>query len=651
MNKYEEMKRIIKDINLYNYHYYVLDNPLISDKEWDKLYDKLLLLEKETGKIFANSPTQKVGGQILKGFKKVNHQKKLYSLNKANNFESLEKWLNDMRNFGVKRFNLEYKFDGLRILVSYKNGKIVQCATRGNGTVGEDVTQQILTIKTLPHEINFKGDLVVMGEAMIRKSTLENYNKTAKEPLKNPRNAAAGAIRNLDINVARSRQLELILYDVLSISSKEFNTQSQMHQFLINNGFFVWDYFKTLDSNNEIKENIKRIDEIKNKLDILIDGAVVKVDDLVLRDEIGYTSKFPKWAIAYKFEAVESVTQVKNIIWQVGRTGKLTPIAEIEPIELAGAIVKRATLNNYGDIKRKDIKINSNVFVRRSNEVIPEILGIESHTLNSVEIEKPTYCPSCNSVLTKKGANLFCLNKTGCSDQIEDKIIHFCSRNAMNIEGISEKTAQMLRNKLNVYTFADLYNLTKEQLLTLNGFKDKKSENLINAIQKSKKVNFSNFIYALGINGVGEKIAKDLAKNFKTLNDLISATPEDFLKIYDIGVNISENISNYFQNNINLSILKELLDVGIIISYASNKAVFKKGLTDKNFVLTGTLEKYTRDEATKILESFGAKIQSSVSSHTDYVLVGENAGSKLEKAKKLNIEIINQKQFENMISE
>lgn len=649
MNKLERMKELCQEINIHNYNYYTLDSPTISDKEWDILYDELERLEAETGIVLENSPTKQVGDVVLSGFKKVNHPKKLYSLNKCRNFEDLTQWLNQMREFGANKFNVEYKFDGLRILCTYDNGKIVQCATRGNGSVGEDVTAQILTIKTLPKTINYTGKLVVMGEAMIRLSEFEKYNKTATEPLKNARNAAAGAIRNLDPNVTKSRNLDLFFYDILTIEDNMYSTQEEMHKFLKDNGFCVWDYFQTLNSNDGIISEIKNIDNVKKHLDILIDGAVVKVDNLSVREEIGYTSKFPKWAMAFKFEAEEQTSIINNIVWQVGRTGKITPIAEIEPIELAGATVKRATLNNYGDILRKDIKLNSSVFVRRSNEVIPEILCVAEHFKNSINIQKPQFCPCCNAELIEEGANLFCPNKISCGEQINEKITHFCSRNAMNIEGINEKSISQFREKLNITSVADIYDITKEELLTLDKFKETKANNFINAIEKSKNPQFSNFLYALGINGVGEKTAKDLEKKFSSLEELKSASIETLIEIDDIGEIIALNIYNFFRDENNLKLINELYDKGVKIIYKKSSIKDNEYFTGKTIVLTGTLENYSRDEATEILESFGAKVSSSVSSKTDYVLAGVNAGSKLTKANNLGIKVITEQEFKNMI--
>lgn len=649
MEKNAKMRELVEKLNYYSYSYYSLDNPVISDAEYDKLYDELVALENEIGIVLPNSPTLRVGDEILKGFEKHTHIKKLYSLNKVNSYDELYNWCNDIeKQFGKQEYTLSYKYDGLSIAVTYENGKFVCAATRGNGSVGEDVSKQVLTIKTVPLTIPFKGKLEVRGEAMMRKSVLKAYNESANEPLKNERNAVAGAIRTLDLSITRSRNIDLFFYDVLYIEGKTFKTQSEAHNFLIENGFFVGDYFKVLNGYEELKKSVEEIDKSKLDLDILIDGAVIYVNSCQVQEDLGYTIKYPKWGIAFKFEAVERTSEVKNIVWQVGRTGKITPIAEIDPIELAGATVKRATLNNYGDILRKGVKLHSRVFVRRSNEVIPEILRVAEYLDNSEDIKKPIVCPSCGAELIEIGANLFCPNKEFCTEQITDKLTHFCSRNAMNIEGLNEKTLKLLHNDVGVNELADLYKLTYSDFEDLEGFKDKKISNILDGIEKSKNVNFANFIYALGINGVGEKTAKDLAKRFATLNDLKNAKIEDLVSINDIGEVIAKSIYDYFNSNYGLKNLNDLLNAGIKINY-TNVVNYNENFKGKNVVLTGTLQNYTRDEAKTLLESFGANVVSSVSKNTDLVIAGESAGSKLTKANALNVKVINEDEFQKLI--
>lgn len=650
MEKLERMEWLVKEILKHNELYYKLDKPIISDDEWDKLYFELVALEKETGIVLPNSPTQKVGDENLKGFKKVKHEFKLYSLDKCQKYDDMCDWVNTMKEkYGANSFAVEYKFDGLKIVSEYRNGKLYKCATRGNGSVGEDVTNQVKTIKSLPKSINFKNRVLVVGEAMMRKSVLKQYNETATEILKNERNAVAGAIRNLDPTVTASRNLDYFLYDVLFIEGKEFNTQAEMHKFLVDNGFSTWDYFKIVKNADEVLEELERIDKIKENLDIAIDGGVVKINEVELRDKIGFTNKFPKWAMAFKFAPKEKISKVLNVLWQVGRTGKLTPIAEIEPVELAGATVRRVTLNNFDDIQRKDVKINSDVIVRRSNEVIPEILGAKQHYSNSLDIEKPTRCPVCGSNVVQDGVNIFCLNKN-CSKQINEKMVHFCSRNAMNIEGVNDKTVEKLRINLEITDISDLYNITKDELLTLENFKDKKADNFIKNVEKSKNCELGNFIYALGISSVGEKTANDLAKFFKSLEVIMNASIEELLEIDEIGDVIAYGIREYFDNPHNIETIQKLLQCGVNPTFTQKETKYDESLTNKTIVLTGSLENFSREEASKIIESFGGKTSSSVSKNTDLVIAGESAGSKLSKAKELGVKVIMEQDFINIIN-
>ena len=386
--KIEEMKKLIKEIEKHNYNYYVLDNPTISDSEYDKLYYSLVDLEKETGVILPYSPTQRVGDTVLEGFTKKRHEVNLYSLNKVRDFEALEDWVNDMEKLtGGTDFAVEYKFDGLNLVIEYRDGIYFSATTRGNGSIGEDVTEQVRTIRSVPLQINFKGRLIVQGEGMMTNKSFAQYNKTAFEKLKNPRNAVAGAIRNLDVKETAKRKLDFFCYSILLCDGKVFKTQKDMREFLVANGFQTGNYFKICKNVHEIIHCINEIDLVKNKLDVMIDGMVIKINQVAPRDEIGFTAKFPRWAVAYKFVAQEATTLLKKVTWQVGRSGRVTPIAELEPVELAGATIRRATLNNIDDIRRKDVYENARVFVRRSNEVIPEIMGLAEKNDNSKVIE------------------------------------------------------------------------------------------------------------------------------------------------------------------------------------------------------------------------------------------------------------------------
>lgn len=637
MDKMSRMTELIELIKKYNYHYYTLDNPLISDKQYDDLYYELVALEKELGVTLEDSPTRQVGDVVLDKFEKVKHEKKLYSLNKANSREELESWFNDMKKYGAKKFSVEYKYDGLRVVAQYENGLLKRCATRGNGIIGEDITAQVKTIKNVPKTIKYRGKVTVMGEVMMRLSVLEEYNRTSLEPLKNARNAAAGALRNLDTSVTASRNLDAFMYDILT-RDDDISSQTEVNNFLKENGFDTYNFYNLVDSFEDIWSLIERVDQVKSDLDILIDGMVIKVDDYAVREKVGYTEKYPKWALAYKFEAMEMTSIVKNIIWQVGRTGKLTPVCEIEPIDIAGVTVSRATLNNYDDIIRKDVAIGSTVFVRRSNEVIPEILGVAEHFDNSIKIEKPTICPSCGSVLEYDDVNIYCTNYW-CKERTIARLSHFVSKNAMNIEGLSEKTIENMYDVLGLKSVDELYTLTSEDLRKLNAFKDKKTSKLLENIEKSKNCELSNFIYSLSINGVGQKTAKDIARVFGTLDGVKNAKFDMLTEIKDVGDIIASNIVEFFQNEYNDKLVLRLLDLGITIK-SEELETYTSKFTGKTIVLTGTLDNMSRDDATSLLERLGAKVTSSVSSKTDYVLAGENAGSKLTKAQSLGIEII-----------
>ncbi len=648
MDKLQKMKDLIKEIEKHNYNYYVLDNPTISDAEYDKLYYALVDLEKETGVTLPYSPTLRVGDTVLDGFTKKKHEINLYSLNKVRDFEELESWVNDMKKLADDTdFAVEYKFDGLQIVIEYNEGVFVSATTRGNGVVGEDVSLQVKTIKSVPLQIGFKGRLIVQGEGMMTNKNFEAYNKTAEEKLKNPRNAAAGAIRNLDPKETAKRNLDYFCYSILLCDGKEFSTQQQMHDFLIENGFKTGNYFKICKDVHEIIHCINEIDLIKNSLDVMIDGMVIKINKVKPREKIGWTAKFPKWALAYKFEAQETTTLLKEVVWQVGRSGRVTPIANLEPVELAGATIQRATLNNIDDIRRKDVYENSRVFIRRSNEVIPEIMGLAEKFENSRKIEVPLVCPSCGEKLIMKGPLLFCTNHLNCQAQVIDRLAHFASREAFNIEGLSDKTCKQFYEDLNVRHLSDLYNIKKEDLLKLDKFKDKKAENIINSINNSKKIDFYRFLFALGIGEVGVKTAKDLAKKFYNLDNLRNASFEEILEVDDVGEVIAQNIVDFFADEYNKEEIQRLFDCGVEIK-ETNVNLDNQILSGKTFVLTGTLSK-PREEFEKIIEDLGGKTSSSVSRNTNFVLAGENAGSKLLKAKELNIKIINEKEFLEMI--
>ena len=644
----DRQRQLVDILNKWAYEYYVLDNPTVSDKEYDTLYDELRALEEKNGVVYPDSPTRRVGGEPIKGFEKHTHIARLFSLDKSVSETELRTFCTRVEKAaaGQAAYTVEYKFDGLTVCLTYDKGVFVRATTRGNGVVGEDVTAQVLTIKSFPLKISYQGTLEVRGEAVIRLSVLDEYNKTAAEPLKNARNAAAGAIRNLDPKITEKRRPDIYFYDVNYRSDGEELSQTQAHDFLVKEGFKVFPYFKVCQSGDEVWAAVREIEEKRREIDVLTDGAVIKVNDADLRAEMGFTDKFPRWAMAYKFEAEEVTTTLKDVIWQVGRTGKLTPLALLDPVELGGATVSRATLNNYGDIERKDVKIGSRVLVRRSNEVIPEILGTTEHNANSVDVDKPTVCPACGTLLKETGAHLFCPNRR-CKPRIVAKLDHYAGKNALDIEGFSESTALLLIEKKGVKNFSDLYALTADDLADLDGFKDRKIGNLLGEIQKSKTPSLDAFIFAIGIEGVGRVAAKDLAVRYKSFEALQNCTAEELLALDNIGEITANAIVEFFKDEENLAEWEALKAAGVCPTYAEEK---KEGVfLGESVVLTGTLSGYKRSEAQKLIEENGGVCQSSVTAKTTLVLAGEDAGSKLEKAKKLGVKIIDEAQFNRLL--
>ena len=641
-------RELVNILNKWAHEYYVLDTPTVSDKEYDALYDELRALEAASGEVYPDSPTRRVGGEPIKGFEKHTHIERLFSLDKSVTETELSAFVIRVEKFAQKpvEYTVEYKFDGLTVCLTYDKGQFVRATTRGNGTVGEDVTAQVLTIKSFPLSISYMGTLEVRGEAIIRLSVLEKYNATATEPLKNARNAAAGAIRNLDPKITQLRKPEIYFYDVNYMSDGTPVSQTAAHDFLVKEGFKVYPYFAVCKSKDEVLSAIAHIEKERKIIDVLTDGAVIKVNDQALRDEMGFTDKFPRWAMAYKFEAEEVTTLLKEVIWQVGRTGKLTPLALLDPVDLGGVTVSRATLNNYGDIGRKDVKIGSRVLVRRSNEVIPEILGATEHYPHSQEIEKPTICPACGSQVNEIGAHLFCPNKN-CVPRVVAALDHYASKNAMNIDGFSESTAEQLVKTGKVAKPSDLYRLTEEDLALLEGFKEKKISNLLTAIEKSKTPTLDAFIYAIGVEGVGRVAAKDLAAKFKSVENLQNATAAELIEMENIGEITANAIEAYFRDESNLAELAALFEVGVAPTWSDEKT---EGIfSGQSVVLTGTLASFKRSEAQKLIEARGGVCQSSVTAKTTLVLAGEEAGSKLAKAQKLGIKIITEDEFKKML--
>lgn len=641
------MKEIVKKLNQWAYEYYVLDNPTVSDSEYDALYDKLVLMEKETGIVLPDSPTRRVGGEPLAKFIEHTHINRLYSLDKAQTFGELSDWVTKVKKlYPDAEFTVELKYDGLTVVVTYDKGEFLGASTRGNGVTGEDISEQVKTIKNVPLTINYNRLIELGGEAIMKLSALKEYNEShPSDTLKSARNAAAGALRNLDSKVTASRKLGVVFYSN-GYCENEFSSQAELVEFLKKNKFKTNDVFIKVKTFEQIKEIVQKIDKERSEYDFLIDGAVIKVDDYAIREQLGYTDKFPRWAIAFKFEAEQIATKLLSVDWQVGRTGKLTPLANLKPVELCGATIKRATLNNFGDIERKNLSTGSMVFIRRSNEVIPEVLGLAAKTVDSKTILKPEHCPACGTALVERGANLYCPNDDGCRPQIVQRLTHYAEKNGCDIEGLSDKTVEQLVDVLNVKSIAALYNITQSDLEKLEGFKDKKINNLLQAIEKSKKVKLANFIYALGIDNVGNVTAKDLARIYLSIDALSKATETELTKINEIGEVVARCIVEYFSDEFNLK------QIELLRKYGINPRFEKKAegvFSGKKIVLTGSLTKYSRSEAQKLIEQKGGEISSTVSKSVNLVIAGSDAGGKLDAAKASGIEIIDEEQFIKML--
>ncbi len=644
----DRIRELVDLLNKYAYDYYVLDNPVVSDGEYDRLYDELKALESESGEVYFDSPTQRVGDKPLGKFEQVSHRGRLFSLDKCQSKQELIAWLERISADGVlPACSVEYKFDGLTVNLTYEDGKLIQAATRGNGAVGEVVTEQVKTIRSVPLSIPYKGIIEVQGEGIMTLSALEKYNaRDDVVPLKNARNGVAGAIRNLDPKVTAERNLDLICYNVNYIEDKDFSSGSEMLDFLHRNRFKMSNYCRYCNTADEVISAIDEIEAQRDSLDFLIDGAVIKIDSTRIRDDLGYTQKFPRWAIAYKFAAQEATTTVKDVIWQVSRTGKLNPLAVLEPVDLAGVTVGRATLSNISEIRRKDIKIGSRVFIRRSNDVIPEITGVAEHTSDSIDIQPPAYCPACGAPVTMDGVFIKCSNVRACSNAIVSALSHFCGRDAMDIEGLSDKTLELLYGLGKVKSFADIYRLREGDFEEVEGFKDKKISNLLSAIDKSKKVSLDRFLYAIGIPNIGRKAASQLADAFYTLDGVIAAKSDTIASLDDFGAVTAQCVLDYFADSKHMSDINDLLAQGICFE---EKQVRTGVFSGERVVLTGSLTSLKRSKAKSAIEDNGGSVSDSVSKSVTLVIAGEDSGSKLDKAKKLGIRVIDEAEFLRML--
>ena len=651
----QRIRELVDKLNEYSKAYYVLDAPKISDKEYDELYDELLRLEEQSGIILPDSPTQRVGGDPLPCFEPHTHIHRLWSLDKVRTREDLIDWgrrverIAESQQLPKVKYALEYKFDGLTINLTYEGGRLITGATRGNGIVGEDITPQIKTIRTVPLTIHFKGKMEVQGECYMKLSVLDEINKTTDEKLKNARNAAAGALRNLDPRITAKRRLDCYCYNVGYIEGKKLETQDEMLGFLRENGFTVSDYLVFCDDIETVCDEIDKAEESRPHLDFLIDGMVVKVRDFATREALGATEKFPRWAMAFKFAAEETTTTVRDITWEVGRTGKLTPRASFDPVELAGATIRHATLNNFDDIQRKRVGIGSRVFIRRSNDVIPEILSAVEGDVPERQVEKPTVCPACGAHVEHRGVHLYCTNSLSCAPQIAGRLAHYASWDAMDIDTCSEKTAALFGEELKLKSIPDLYDLGPQDYMGLQGFGERRINNLMAAIERSKDCTLGAFIFAIGIPNVGAKTAKDLARRFGTIEALRSATVEQLTEVPDVGEIVARSIVEFFADPSIATQVDRLLAHGV--KPRPEEVQQDSPISGKTIVVTGTLEKLDRRQAEALIESLGGKAAGSVSKKTDYVLAGESAGSKLTKARELGVRVLNEQEFFELIGE
>ena len=654
MDERQRMQELIGKLNAASKAYYDGNDAIMSDDEWDAMYAELRRLEAQTGERLADSPTRRVGGEVMEGFLPHRHIARLWSMDKAQSEEEILAWAQrcerltrEAGGLPENRYCVEYKLDGLTLNLTYDGGRLVQAATRGNGEVGEGILPQAQTIRCIPHEIPFKGRMEVQGECIMRLSALEKYNETADEPLKNARNAAAGALRNLDPKVTASRNLDALFYQVGFIEGRSFDTQTEMLDFLRENGLPVSPYTGYASTIEEALALVHRIEAERDSLDFLIDGATIKLTDMRTREVLGTTDKFPRWSIAFKFPAQETVTKLLNVSWELGRTGKLTPLAHLEPVDICGVTVKRATLNNYGDICRKRVRVGSDVWVRRSNDVIPEIMGVVwegEGEAPETDIVPPTVCPACGGALTQRGAHIFCLNRQSCRPQAIARMAHFASRQGMDIEAFSEKTAELFYDNLGVRSAADLYTLDKASMVVLKGFGEKKADKLLAELNKSKDCELDAFLFAIGIPNIGKKTARDLMEHFGSLDSLMQADEDELTALDDVGGIVAASITEFFADEDNQAFVRRLLACGVKPQIHQEEAAGElfAGMT---FVLTGTLPTLTRAQAEEMIRKNGGKATGSVSKKTSVVLAGESAGSKLEKAQKLGVRIMDEAEF------
>jgi len=650
----KRIQEIIDILNKANYEYYVLDNPTLTDQEYDRYMQELIKLEEKYPEFKQpNSPTVRVGGTVIDSFTKVKHEIPMLSL--SNVFNESEIIAFDER---VRKevpnpvYVCELKIDGLSVSLLYKNGKLVRGATRGDGVTGEDITHNVVTIKEIPLTLTENIDIEVRGEIYMSKVSFENLNELRKEKgeelLANPRNAAAGTVRQLDSKIASSRNLSNFIYHLPNATDYDIHSHSDAIEYMKKLGFKTNPNNKKVNGINELLEYINYWTENRNNLPYEIDGIVIKLDNIDKQKTLGFTSKYPKWATAYKFPAMEVLTKLKDIKFTVGRTGQVTPNAILEPVRLAGSVISKATLHNEDYVKMKDIRIGDVVSIIKAGDVIPRVEKaiIERRTGEEIPFEMTTTCPICNFILVKKDAAYYCKNPLCDASKIEG-LIHYVSRDAMNIEGFGENIIEDFYNMGYLKTIPDFYTLydKKDELMELEGFGEKSINNLLESIENSKQNSLERLLFALGIRYVGNKTAKILASNYKTIDNLINTNYEELITIKDIGQMIAKSIVDYFKTQENIEIINKLKEYKVNMNYLEEETISNSNFENKTFVLTGTLEHITRDEATALIEKNGGKTSSSVSKNTSAVIVGTSPGSKYDKAVKLNIPIWTEQEF------
>ncbi len=666
MDVLQKIQALRDELNLHNYNYYVLDTPTISDYEFDTKLKELQELETKHPEYFdENSPTLRVGGTVTKNFETIKHEYRMYSLDNSYSKEDLLDWearaQKILGNVPLE-YTCELKYDGASISISYEKGKLKQALTRGDGFQGDDVTNNIKTIKAVP--IQLKGDFPekfeIRGEIILPFAGFEKMNQELIEigetPYSNPRNTASGSLKLQDSAEVAKRPLDCLLYSLIG-NNLPIQSQFEGLEKARSWGFKVPTQSKLAKNLEEVFEFIEYWDKNRHTLPYETDGVVVKINNIHQQEELGYTAKSPRWAMAYKFKAEQVTTRLNSISYQVGRTGAITPVANLEPVQLAGTIVKRASLHNADQIEKLDVRIDDEVFVEKGGEIIPKIIGVDlsQRQASSEPVKYITHCPECNSELERKEgeANHYCPNFYGCPPQIIGRIQHYITRKAMDIEGLGGETVALLFNNNLVKNYADLYDLKKEQVVVLERMADKSADNLINGIENSKSIPFDRVLYALGIRYVGETVAKKLAKHYKSIDALAIATVEELITVDEIGEKIAVSVKEFFENQDNIAILERLKKVGIQLEMAeTDSSMISNVLEGKIFVVSGVFEKFSRDDLKKTIEDNGGKVGSSISAKTSFVIAGDNMGpAKLEKANQLHIPIITEDEFVVLLQE